>query len=138
MFVLILFLGYKGANYIYYTKISSNLKNHLAINDTITINLKETNKEYLEFKNIKIRNDFKDFELLDFGNNDVKKYILKKNNETFAAFVFGTFNIVPVIIKFGYFKNAIISNINMLNVDIDDLWGEDEYDWLNDNFENTI
>lgn len=63
---------------------------------------------------------------------------MKKNNETFAAFVFGTFNIVPVIIKFGYFKNAIISNINMLNVDIDDLWGEDEYDWLNDNFENTI
>lgn len=63
MFVLILFLGYKAINYIYYTKISSNLKNYLAINDTITINLKETNKEYLEFKNIKIRNDFKDFEL---------------------------------------------------------------------------
>ena len=37
--------------------------------------------------------------------------------------------------KFGYFKNSIISNINKLNVDIDDLWGEDEYDWLNDNYE---
>ena len=24
--------------------------------------------------------------------------------------------------KFGYFKNAIISNINRLNIDIDDLW----------------
>ena len=25
--------------------------------------------------------------------------------------------------KFGYFKNAIISNINKLNTDIEDLWG---------------
>lgn len=41
----------------------------------------------------------------------------------------------PIENRFGYFKNAIISNINILNVDIDDLWGEDEYDWLNDNFE---
>lgn len=37
--------------------------------------------------------------------------------------------------KFGYFKNAIISNIKKLNNQIDDLWGEEEYDWLNDNFE---
>ena len=36
--------------------------------------------------------------------------------------------------KFGYFKNAINSNIDKLNYEIDDLWGE-EYDWLNDNFE---
>lgn len=41
----------------------------------------------------------------------------------------------PIENRFGYFKNAIISNINMLNADIEDLWGEDEYDWLNDNFE---
>jgi len=37
--------------------------------------------------------------------------------------------------KFGYFKNAIISNINKLNYEYEDLWGEDEYDWLNDNLE---
>lgn len=36
--------------------------------------------------------------------------------------------------KFGYFKNAINSNIDKLNYEIDDLW-EEEYDWLNDNFE---
>ena len=41
----------------------------------------------------------------------------------------------PIENRFGYFKNAIISNINMLNADIEDLWEEDEYDWLNDNFE---
>ena len=44
----------------------------------------------------------------------------------------------PIENRFGYFKNAKISNINMLNIDIDDLSGEDKYDWLNDNFENTI
>lgn len=28
--------------------------------------------------------------------------------------------------KFGYFKNSIISNIHRLNLDIEDLWGEDD------------
>lgn len=28
--------------------------------------------------------------------------------------------------KFGYFKNSIISNINKLNQNIEDLWGEDD------------
>ena len=37
--------------------------------------------------------------------------------------------------KFGYFKNAIISNIKKLNYDYEELWGEDEYDWLNDDLE---
>ena len=36
--------------------------------------------------------------------------------------------------KFGYFKNAIISNIKKLNNQIDDLWGED--DLYDDYFEN--
>ena len=41
----------------------------------------------------------------------------------------------PIENRFGDFKNAIISNINMLNANIEDIWGDDEYDWLNDNFE---
>lgn len=36
--------------------------------------------------------------------------------------------------KFGYFKNAINSNIKKLNNEIDDLW-KDDYNWLNDSFE---
>ena len=44
--------------------------------------------------------------------------------------------------KFGYFKNAIISNINRLNVDIDDLWSDehllDLYDDLVNNKENEL
>lgn len=37
--------------------------------------------------------------------------------------------------KFGYFKNSIISNIHRLNLDIDDLWEEDDLDNLY-NFED--
>ena len=37
--------------------------------------------------------------------------------------------------KYGYFKNAIISNINKLNYEYEDLYGDDEYDWLNDDLE---
>lgn len=37
--------------------------------------------------------------------------------------------------KYGYFKNAIISNINKLNYEYEDLYGDDGYDWLNDDLE---
>ena len=33
--------------------------------------------------------------------------------------------------KFGYFKNAILWNIKLLNQDYEDLYTDDEYDWLN-------
>ena len=33
--------------------------------------------------------------------------------------------------KFGYFKNAILWNIKLLNQDYEDLYTVDEYDWLN-------
>ena len=38
--------------------------------------------------------------------------------------------------KFGYFKNAIISNINRLNIDIDDLWSDDHLLDLYDSITN--
>ena len=38
--------------------------------------------------------------------------------------------------KFGYFKNAIVGNINRLNIDIDDLW--DNRDDLLDLYDNII
>ncbi len=37
--------------------------------------------------------------------------------------------------KFGYFKNSIISNIHRLNLDIDDLWGEEE---LEDSYNSSM
>lgn len=33
--------------------------------------------------------------------------------------------------KFGYFKNAILWNIKLLNQDYEDLYTDDEYNWLN-------
>lgn len=35
--------------------------------------------------------------------------------------------------KYGYFKNALIDNINRFNNQPDNLYEDDEYDWLNDN-----
>ena len=37
--------------------------------------------------------------------------------------------------KYGYFKNAIISNINKLNYEYEDLYSEDKFDWLFDDLE---
>lgn len=88
--ILMVLLGYKAAYYIFYMKISENLKNRLVINDTMIINLKQINDEYLEFKNIKIRNDFNKFTLLDSTSLNISRYILKDNNETIASFWFGT------------------------------------------------
>lgn len=38
--------------------------------------------------------------------------------------------------KFGYFKNAIVGNINRLNIDIDDLW--ENIDDLLDLYNETV
>ena len=37
--------------------------------------------------------------------------------------------------KYGYFKNALIDNINRFKNEPEELWGDDEYDWLNDDSE---
>lgn len=37
--------------------------------------------------------------------------------------------------KYGYFKNALIDNINKFKNEPEELWGDDEYDWLNDDSE---
>mgnify|MGYP004458053125 CR=1 FL=1 len=37
--------------------------------------------------------------------------------------------------KFGYFKNSMISNINKLKNPVDNLWDEEEYDYLDDDLE---
>ena len=85
---LLLFIVFKASDYIFYTIISENLKNNLVISDTMTINLKQINDEYLEFKNIKIRNDFSKFSLLESHSENISRYVLKDNDETghFASF----------------------------------------------------
>lgn len=40
-----------------------------------------------------------------------------------------------IINKYGYFKNALIDNINRFSNEQEELWGDDEYDWLNDDSE---
>ena len=40
--------------------------------------------------------------------------------------------------RYGYFKNALISNINKFNSYSEELYSDDEYDWLNDYEEEEI
>lgn len=73
-----------------YNKIIKNYK----FKDTITINKKEVdNNNYLSFKNIKIRNDFKDFiKEVDQTNSDYERYMLYDNEKNIkAAFMIGKY-----------------------------------------------
>ena len=68
--------------------------NDLEIEDTISLNYyKELidGEEYLSFENIKIRNDFKDFEYREdiSGDNDFKYVIYDDNGEVKASFLVG-------------------------------------------------
>lgn len=86
----VVFLGYKEAYYIFYVKTSENLENNLVISDTMTINLKQIDDEYLKFKNIKIRNDFSKFSLLESNLENISRYVLKDNGDAIASFWFET------------------------------------------------
>lgn len=84
--VLILggYVGYQGVNwYIYHTNSMSEkdykeLVEKLKIKDTITIHHTDlSEEEYLTFKNIKIKNKFQDFQVLEEeNNNDFIKYAI--------------------------------------------------------------
>lgn len=50
------------------------------INDTLTINHKVTNSNYIEFKNIKFRNDFTDYETIKDDDDSTLKYALYDEN----------------------------------------------------------
>lgn len=62
----------------------------------------EETEEYLTFENIKIRNDFKDYEELDINDNDeIKSYqlIKKIDGEVYSAFFIGKDKSVVNILK---------------------------------------
>lgn len=67
-----------------------NFMEHFTITDTMTINHKniKSNEEYLTFKNIKIRNDFKDYEIIEeLSDEDSIKYgLYDKKHELVASF----------------------------------------------------
>jgi len=90
--ILLGYFCYKGFNLIYYHSFyTSDFGDDLEIVDHIRLNYHEELKEkeeYLEFKNIKIRNDFKNFNYRkDISTDNIFKYVLyDKDNEIEASF----------------------------------------------------
>ena len=94
--LLILIIGYFGFKifFIYYYNVDSmNVENYediingLKIKNKITIKSEVLNEdEYLTFKNMKVKNDFKDFKLLENNENqDFIKYALYDENDKVKA-----------------------------------------------------
>ena len=94
--LILIYFGYKGFNLLYYdinnmtiedyNKIISGLK----IKDTMTIKTtKLEEKDYLAYKKIKIRNDFKKFENKTTNPEVSATYVLKdeENNQTIAIII---------------------------------------------------
>ena len=89
LLLVCLYFGYKGFNLFYYnvdritTQDYDDFISQFTIKDTMTINHKNVeSNDYLEYQNIKIRNDFKDFEKLEQTTGETSlKLILKDENE---------------------------------------------------------
>ena len=66
-------------------------KERLKIANTITIENKKLNDdEYLIFNDIKIKNDFEKFEILDNSTDEHRMYVLKDNDVVKASFGVGS------------------------------------------------
>ncbi len=83
------YFGYKAFNLYYYKIDDAMITNNLTITDTLTINTEQLEQnQYLTFNNIKIRNDFQEFEILeDVSSEDTIKYSLyNEDNEVTSSF----------------------------------------------------
>lgn len=100
LIVIILYIGFKFFMLNVYNPETitnkedyQNFMEHFAITDTMTINHKniKNNEEYLTFKNMKIRNDFKDYKVIEeLSTEDSIKYgLYDENNELIASFWMG-------------------------------------------------
>lgn len=94
-----LYFGIKGFYLLHYktdsitTESYNSIKEGLAIKDTITVKKSDDlNNDYLTFKNIKIKNDFKNYKKLDnqASNDDVKYALYDEENNIVASFWMGT------------------------------------------------
>lgn len=122
--LLVLYFGYKGFSLIYY-HVDYDLDSNYDIKNTITINHKDIQSDnYLQFKNIKIRNDFKDYEKLETSvpiENTSDKLVLKdENNHTTKAFWMGTSDTYVYLLKadktlYGTDDNRI-TNANLTSI----------------------
>lgn len=97
--VIVVFIGGFFGTKIYYlhkyniVSVSDeeyfNYRDKLKVDNTINIKSKNLNEnEYITFKNIKVRNDFENFEVLDSSDDQIR-YVLNKNDKVEASFWYG-------------------------------------------------
>ena len=103
--LLVTYFGYKGFNLYYYNTnsiTSEDFKNYVSqykISNTITVKHKDIkSKDYFEYQNIKIRNDFKDYDRKDLDYNPAVKVVeySKLKNDKYEGLI--RFVIMPQFI----------------------------------------
>lgn len=95
LILVVAYFGYKGFNLYYYSndnqkELYSKLVDSLNNEDTMTIK-RERSTDYLEYKNVKIKNVFKEFKKMEqqSTDNSVKYALYDENNNVKASFWIG-------------------------------------------------
>ena len=88
------YFGIKGFALSYYdVGVYNSFKDDLTIKDTMTIKKSNlTDGEYLTFKNIKVKNEFKNFKLLEQDSDLIRYGLRDDKNNLIATFFMGTLN----------------------------------------------
>lgn len=109
--IVVLIGGFFGAKLYYLNKYNisrikteeyQESKERLQIKNTIMIENNKLNaEEYLIFNDIKIKNDFEKFEILESSTDEHRMYALKENDQVIASFWFGatTESLVDILIN---------------------------------------
>lgn len=128
--LLVAYFGYKGFNLYYYninriaTQDFETFVDQFNISNTITLKYKDVqDNDYFEYQNIKIRNDFKEFEELETSTSvgTSPKLVLKDdNNNTTKAFWMGSTDTYVNLLKadktlFGT-EDKKITNSNLTDI----------------------
>lgn len=98
--VIVIFIGgFFGTKIFYLNKYNISRvtneeyqehKEKLQIKDSITIKTQKLQEnDYISFNDIKIKNDFEKFEILDSSTDEHRMYALKENDKVVASFWFG-------------------------------------------------
>lgn len=126
LLLIICYFVYKGFHLFYYnvntitTQDYETFARQFTIKDTLTLHKRKIpESEYLEYLGIKIKNDFKDFRLLEPSTGNSRKYILDKDsNEAKISFWLGTADTYTYLLKEDktIFGDNKITNTNLTNI----------------------
>ena len=128
--VILGYFTYQGYYLNYYSKHSFTKENYekmqkgLTFKEPITIKSKTQDINYLSYKNLKIRDDFQNFEKEDLLDETISSYILKdENNRSIASLTMG-------IEDYTYLDYLKADDYEYYNVDIKNTTSKDRIRFL--------